>query len=91
MPGCCHQCACDGQAGRALLLRVFDDKWFLVNVLTRYLDPLRMANMSRWNDDDSIMWILRLAAENGREYCVPDFPAIADSQSHLRTLVTRNA
>lgn len=52
--------------------------WFKANVLTRRPETLRMvAIMSRWNDDDFIAWLIKHAEENGWNYRVLDFPAIA--------------
>lgn len=54
------------------------EDWFKGNVLTRRAAKMRMVViMSRWNDDDFVAFIIRLAEEGGWNYRVLDFPAIA--------------
>lgn len=52
--------------------------WFRGNILPRRKPVMRLAaTMSRWHEDDFIAWLIRTAHENGWNYRVLDFPAIA--------------
>lgn len=54
------------------------EDWFKANVISRRAAKLRLVViMSRWNEDDFVAFVLRMAEEGGWKYKVLDFPAIA--------------